>query len=118
MKPQAKTLRRAECIAPLIRSIAGEVKERLLAMRQLDASLKELSAHRREPVNEIRLVEAELYLHRRELERVQKELAHLGCHLDPEHPERIVCSADGGQWIYEEHLDKTGYRPERPGLKA
>ena len=118
MKHETETLRESDRRTPLIRSIARETRDRALAIRQLEASMKDLSAGPGEPITEIRRVEVELFQHRRELESVQKELARLGCSLDADHPQRIVCSADGDKWSYEERLDETGFRPGQPSPKS
>jgi len=103
---------------PLIRSITREARDRTRAIRHLQAKVAELSSRPGEQTTEIRSVESELFLHRRELERVQKELARLGCSLDADHPQRIVCSADGDEWTYEEPLDETGFRPDHSSPKS
>jgi hypothetical protein len=118
MKNQTDVLQKAKLMMPLIRSITSEARDRALAIRRLEARHEELSSRPGEHTAEIRPVEVELFFHRREIERVQKELARLGCSLDAEHPNRIVCSADGDEWSYEERLDETGFRPDRSGSKS
>jgi chromosome segregation ATPase len=118
MTNETAILQRAKRMVPLMHSITREARDRTRAIRHLEAKLKELSSRRGEQTAEIRPVESELFFHRREIERVQKELARLGCSLDVDHPERIVCSADGDEWIYEEPLDETGFRPEHSEPKS
>jgi hypothetical protein len=118
MTNETAILQRAKRMVPLIHSITMEARDRTRAIRHLEEKVAELSARPGEQTAEIRSVEAELFLHRRELERVQKELARLGCSLDAEHPERIVCSADGSEWTYEQPLDETGFRPDHSSPKT
>ena len=118
MKHETDALREAKRMVPLIRSIARETQDRARAIRRLEASLEDLSSRSEEPITEIRRVESELFLQRRELEHVRKELAGLGCRLEADRPLRIVCSGAGRPWSYEERLDETGYRHGRPGPKT
>jgi hypothetical protein len=109
MMHEPAILQRAKRMVPLIHSITSEARDRTRAIRRLEAKLTELSSRHGEQTAETRPVESELFFHRREIERVQKELAHLGCSLDTDHPQRIVCSADGSEWTYEAPLDETGF---------
>lgn len=118
MRQETDALRVAKSMLPLIRSIARETRERKRAIRDLEAKLEALASRRGEPITEIRRVESDLFLHRREIERVEKELTRLGCKLDLDHPRRIVCSADGNEWSYDDRLDETGYRPDKTSPKA
>lgn len=113
MKHETEVLRKAMGIAPLIRSIAREARERAGEIQRLQAELEKLLNGSGEPVHEIRRVESELFRQRRGIEQVQVELARLGCSLDADHPERIVCSMDNNAVTFEERLDETGYRPGR-----
>jgi hypothetical protein len=113
MKPTPDTPREAQRMMPLIRSIAHETRERARAIRDLEAKLEDLSSRPGELTTEIRRAESELFLHRREVERIGKELAPLGCSLDADRPQRIVCSIGGRRWSYEQQLDETGYRPSQ-----
>jgi len=113
MKQDAEILRRANVMAPLIRSIAREAADRHREIRRLEAELAKLLSAPGEPVHDLRRVESELFGHRRAVERIQKELGHIGCSLDAEHPDRVVCSLDDREVSFEERLDETGYRPDR-----
>ncbi|MFN0009334.1 MAG: hypothetical protein ACKVXR_15630 [Planctomycetota bacterium] len=113
MKNETEVLRKAKGMAPLIRSIAREARERSGEIQRLQAELEKLLQGSGEPVHEIRRVESELFRQRRGIEQVQVELARIGCSLDLEHPERIVCSMDDNAVTFEERLDETGYRPDR-----
>ena len=110
MKHPTEVLREAERMAPLIRSIASEVRERNGEIARLESVLGSLLKASGEPIHEIRHIESELFRHRRELEGVRKELAGLGCFLDAAHPGRILCAKDDSEVAFEERLDETGYR--------
>ncbi len=109
MKQEAVILRSAERMAPLIRSIAKEVEDRSRAIERLENGLAELSAGPGDRTLEIRRIEEVLFLQRRGMERVEKELARLGCRLDAEHPERIVCSIADGEATFAPSEDETEY---------
>ena len=113
MKQETEVIRKARNMAPLIRSIAREVLDRSTEIRRLEAALETLLASPGEPVHEIRGVESELFRQRRGIEGIQAELARLGCSLDAENPERIVCSLADHEVSFEERLDETGFRPDR-----
>ena len=110
MKHPTEILRGTERMAPLIRSIAREVRARNSEIVRLETALRSLLTAPGEPIHEIRRIESELFRHRRELEGVQKELDGLGCFLDAAHPGRILCAKDDGEVAFEERLDETGYR--------
>ncbi len=110
MKHQTETLREAKRMAPLIRSIAREVRARNKEILRLESVLESLLTASGEPIHEIRRIESELFRHRREVEGVKKELARLGCFLDAAHAGRILCAKDDSEVSFEEHLDETGYR--------
>lgn len=115
MKQETEVLRKAEGMAPLIRSIASEVRERSHEVQRLEAELVALLEGAGEPIHEIRRVESELFRQRRGIEQVRVELARLGCSLDADHPDRIVCSMADDEVSFEERLDETGYFPDRSG---
>ena len=113
MKKENEVLRKAQSMAPLIRSIAREALDRSGAIDRLEGELRRLLESPGEPIHEIRRVESELFRQRRGIEGVQAELARLGCSLDIDDPERIVCSLDDHEVAFEERLDETGFRPDR-----
>lgn len=118
MKHETEILREAERMAPLMRSIAREIQVRNGEIVRLESDLGKLLTSPGEPIHEIRRVESELFGHRRELEGVQAELARLGCSLDAAHPGRILCTRDDSEVSFEDHLDETGYRPDRSSPNA
>jgi len=118
MKHQTEILREAERMAPLIRSIAREVRARNSEILRLESVQGSLLTAPGEPIHEIRRIESELFQHRREVEGVQKELARLGCFLDAAHPGRILCVKDDSEVSFEEHLDETGYRRNESNPRA
>ena len=113
MNRETEVLQKAQNMAPLIRSIAREVLDRSGEVRRLEQELGRLLEAPGEPIHEIRDVESELFRQRREIEGVQTELARLGCSLDVDHPERIVCSLADHEVAFEDRLDETGFRPDR-----
>ena len=113
MKHESEVLRVARRMSPLIRSIGREVQDRSSEIQRLEAELEKLLAGPGEPIHEIRRVESELFRQRRGIEQVQAELARLGCILDADHPEQIVCSVADQEVSFEQGLDETGHRPDR-----
>jgi hypothetical protein len=113
MKNETEVLRKAKGMAPLIRSIAREARDRSGEIQRLEAELERLLEGSGEPIQEIRRAESELFRQRRGIEQVQAELARIGCSLDAEHPGRVVCSMGDSSVTFEERLEETGYRPGR-----
>ena len=107
MKQETLILRSAEKMTPLIRSIAKEVEDRSREIERLESELEQLSARTGDRMLEVRRVEEDLFLHRRGMERIEKELARLGCRLDEDHPERIVCSIADGEATFAPREDET-----------
>ncbi|MBL8863890.1 MAG: DUF2203 family protein [Planctomycetes bacterium] len=86
---------RASALLPLLRSITGEIRERMEAVDLLERELQGLgrARHERERRGEI---EAELAVQRRELRVARRELERLGCQLDEDHPLRVLIPGVGG----------------------
>jgi len=118
MKHETEVLRKAKGMAPLIRSIAREARDRAGEIQRLEAELEKLLQGTGQPIHEIRRVETELFRQRRGIEQVQVELARMGCSIDAEHPGRIVCSMDNSAVTFEERLDETGFRSNRSSPAA
>jgi len=118
MKRETEILRKAKDMLPYIRSIGREARERSSEVQRLEAELERLRSGPGELVREIRSVEEELFHHRREMERVGKELTRIGCILDVDHPGRIVFSMADNEVSFEPRLDETGYRPGRSEPKT
>lgn len=78
MKAHRYELAAADALAPLLRSIGRELEERATRLTELEARLAEL---RKSPIHgeEVRALEAELALHRREMRLCRGELEALGC---------------------------------------
>ena len=108
MKSEAKILRRAQRMSPLLRSIVREARDRSSGIQLLEAKLEGLLAGPGEPVHEIRRVEEELFRHRRGFESLQAELARLGCSLDANRPDRIVCSMADHDVSFEDRSSPRG----------
>jgi len=118
MKHETESMLKAQRMVPLIRSIAREAHDRYGEIKRLEVELQGLLSGPGEPVHEIRRVESELFRQRRGIEQVQVELERMGCSLDPSNPDRIVCSTADEEVSFEERLDETGYRRDRPSPTA
>jgi hypothetical protein len=107
MKTQSTTKRfdreDAERLVPLLRSVGREIRERSEKIAELEALLGGTDLERG------RRLESELALNRRELRRVERELAQLGCNLDADHPLRILIPGDGEQFAWETRADQTKF---------
>ena len=77
-------------MVPLVRSITCEARDRAQTIEQLESRLKRLLSRYGDESTKVRLVEGALFLQRRGIEQIRRELARLNCTLDQEHPERIV----------------------------
>ena len=77
-------------MVPLVRSIVRELQDRRRSVRILEHRLEAFASTRSVHDGDIRTLQAELAIHRRELRRCEKELAILGCTVDVENPQRIV----------------------------
>ena len=94
-------------LVPLLRSIMSEVCERSTAIAQLETHLEKLSRPRKKGP-EFYDLRARLATHRRELRLTRKELSHLGCVLDGNHPMRVRIPGNSGElshgytWVADE----------------
>jgi hypothetical protein len=113
MKNEADILREASRMVPLIRSITNEARDRKHSIRFLEAKIRKVALHRRDRVAQIRPLESQLFLQRRELESIHEELARLGCSMDARQPGRIVWHVAGSEVAFEDGLDKNMVRPQR-----
>lgn len=93
---------------PLLRTIQGEISDRLNEVATLEARLAAFLPTRHVHEREIGRIEAELATQRRELRHISKELSRLGVAFDPDHPHRIVMPASVEQ---HKQLGETGFRP-------
>jgi len=118
MKHETESMLKAQRMVPLIRSVAREARDRSSEIQRLEAELQGLLRGPGERVHEIRSVESELFRHRRGIAQVQSELERIGCSLDADNPDRIVCSMADEEVTFEERLDETGYRRDRPSPTA
>jgi hypothetical protein len=99
----------AERLMPLLHSIGREMRERTREVDHLEQRLDSLSEMRQVHGEEVASLESQLSTHRRELRRIETELGHLGCHLDADHPLRIVIPSEGGTFAWEGRLADTQY---------
>jgi septal ring factor EnvC (AmiA/AmiB activator) len=101
--------RDAERLLPLLRSIGREIRDRSRVIDAQEERLAALSETRDEHRLEIAQIESELSLNRRELRRIERELAELGCDLDADHPLRILIPGRGETFAWERQLDRTQF---------
>ena len=86
---------RANALLPLLRSITAEIRERTETIDILESALGSLGKTRR--TRELRGdAEAKLSIERRELHVARRELEHLGCALDEDHPMRVLIPGANG----------------------
>ena len=102
MRIRIQAILAAMRMVPLLRSIATEIKERTRALAELEARHKALARERRAHSVEVWEIEARLIDERRELRRVEKELARLGWYVDECYPQPVLlrckASAPGLTW--------------------
>lgn len=84
---------RADGLVPFLASIANEVRERRIAIKQID---KALATEQPESDTSINL-QADRANHRRELRLSLKELTRLGCSVSREFPLRVVIPGLNGE---------------------
>jgi hypothetical protein len=75
---------------PLLRAIGRELQARTRAIEELERRAEVLSESQDSHPAELRLIEADLALQRRELRSTEKELGRLGFSIDADNPHRIV----------------------------
>ena len=83
-------------IQPLLRVIGREISDRTHSIQELEERLAAFSKTPRIHANEISAAESDLSLQRRELRRIQSELAHLGVAFDAQMPwvaPRLIAAA-------------------------
>lgn len=117
MKPTAEQSKLALCMVPLLRCIAQEIKERTLAITELESKLEAFAGTRRAHRDEVASLESQLSHQRLELRHVEKELANLGWERDQDHPLRLVLRRAAGAPEMAWRPGETGFfrRPvERP----
>ncbi|MCC7011294.1 MAG: DUF2203 family protein [Planctomycetes bacterium] len=109
MSKKSFARRDAERLLPLLRSIGREIRERGTAIDELERRLSDMSEDREGQRLEIMRLESVLSTQRRELRRVERELAELGCNLDADHPLRILIPGRGETFAWEGPLDQTHF---------
>ena len=109
MSTKSFARRDAERLLPLVRSIGREIRERSRAIDELEERLADLADERELHRDEIARTDSELSCHRRELRRVERELAEIGCNLDADHPLRILIPGRGEQFAWEGRFDRTQF---------
>jgi hypothetical protein len=106
MKPYTRQFDAAESMVPLLRAIGREMKGRIRAIAALEVILDSTAVRARTDRAGAASLAAQLSVHRRELRRVEKELARLGWARDEDHPWRLLMRQGerGAQiaWIPEE----------------
>lgn len=101
MTKAPSTARRTDPRLPYLRAVARELKERAIALADLETRRGDLIAGRDVDVDALRLVEADLLAQRRELRRIQAELDAIECEFDIDHPFRVRVQARGGGGVAE-----------------
>lgn len=107
-----KIVEATERVAPLLRSIAVEIKERTRSVRDLETRLQAFETTRHVHLDEVARIEADLSVHRRELRQAEKELHRLGWTVEDELPVRFVHRGRNGDADVSFELIETGFRPK------
>ena len=107
-----KTVQATERLAPLLRSIAIEIKERTRAARDLELRLQSFETTRHAHRDEVGRIEAALSCHRRELRLAEKELARLGWTLEDALPVCLLHRGPKGDPDVSFQLLETGFYPK------
>ncbi len=112
---------RASRLVPLLEAICQEVAERNHRIRILERRVEQLGAEEQAGAEGLEL-KAQLATHKREVRLAMRELDHLGCVVDQEHPSTIcIPGRDGNldcgfRWnavdgsIHRVALDETSVR--------
>ena len=107
-----------ERVAPLLRAIAVEIKERTRCVRDLETRLQAFEKTRHVHLDEVGRIEADLSVHRREIRQAEKELQRLGWTVEDELPVRFVHRGRNGDADVSFELLETGFRPNGTGKQA
>ena len=107
MQAPTYALRDAELLMPLLRVIRHEIRERTLAVTRLEQLLEAPAPVHRVHREDVGRIESELSTQRRELRRVERELAELGCKQDEDRPLRILIPSKDGALACDGELAKT-----------
>jgi septal ring factor EnvC (AmiA/AmiB activator) len=86
MAPQPNDPRDVDRMQPLLRAVGLEIAERTKTIRELQERRSAFRGTSRIHAADIAAIEGELDSQRRELNRVQKELARLGVYFDAQTP--------------------------------
>lgn len=105
MRPTAAT----NDLAPLLRSIGEEIRERNQRVAELEAHAARLAGDQGLAAEDLALVRSQLALHLRELRRAEKELEQLGWGIDPDHALRLVRRGPDGTAHTVSSLARTGF---------
>jgi len=110
MTRPASQVQVADALSPLLRSIQREITERMLTLQASEERLEAFHSTRQVHPAEFARLQSEVSLQRRELRRIEGELARLGIRFDAEDPRPIVAApvALGG---VELDLEDSGFRP-------
>jgi hypothetical protein len=108
MKRRVYALKEVQRMVPLLRSIGREIHSRRHSAEEIGKHLESLRS-RSHPSPDLSHLEAQLSTHRREIHAAVRELEHLGCRLDEQHPPRILIPSPNGHWAFDGHLDDTRF---------
>jgi hypothetical protein len=115
MERRTYALKEAERMVPLLRSIGREMKARRSAAEEIHKHLESLRIRSSGPMSDVSSLEGQLATHLREMRGAEKELEHLGCRLDEQHPLRILIPSPDGDWAFDGHLEDTRFYATRSG---
>lgn len=95
---------------PLVRSIAGEVRDRARAIAVMESQLESRGRTKRaDKLAEVGEIEARLACSRRELRMAEKELMRLGWIVERSEPMRLIYHSDEGAADLTWQPDDTGF---------
>jgi len=97
--------------SPLLSSIQREISERTLVLRSSEERLEAFRSTRQFHPAEYARVQSEISLQRRELRRIESELARLGIRFDAEDPRPIVALRTAFGTTPSFDLEDSGFRP-------
>ena len=108
MKANIQQLKTALRMVPLLRSISREMNERVHAIAEAECLLEACGSAGCVGECDAATLELQLSVHRRELNRVERELANIGWVRDEDHPLRLLMRGSGRD-------AQIAWRPEESG---
>ena len=102
-------------LSPLLSSIQREITERTLILRASEERLEAFRSTRQLHPTEFARVQSEISLQRRELRRIEGELARLGIRFDAQDPRPILAVPASFGASPSLSLEDSGFRPRFAG---